>query len=76
MSSKKHKHCKETCKPDWAEEVHIPEKKVKSKVTETPFLLFLILILLIIVFGKEKIISSIKMLLAGFQSEAEDVVCC
>lgn len=73
MSSKKHKHCKESCEPDWAEEVHIPEKKAESKVTQTPYLLFLILLLLIIVFGKEEIVSSIKMLLAGFKSEEEVV---
>ena len=68
MSSKKHKNCKESCESDWAEEVHIPEK-VETKVTSTPFILFLILILLIIVFGKEKIVSTVKMLLAGFQNE-------
>ena len=72
MSSKKHTHCKETCEPDWAKEEHIPEK-VESKVTQTPFLLFLILVLLILIFGKEEIVYSIKMLLTGFQSE-ENVV--
>lgn len=74
MSSKKHKHCKESCEPDCIEEVLIPKKEVESKVTQTPFLLFLILVLLIIIFGKEEIVASIKMMMAGFKNK-EEVVC-